>query len=234
MRCLSKDPDVRPPSAGELAVRLRGVRGLEPRAAGAGAELVAVTPTLPSARGPDTIPAEPTRPSGGSPTSVLPHIAVESSGAKHRSPRRLRWLVYALVGVFLVAAVAGSLAWALSPGGSAAASKPPPKPHPLVLHPPSGVSANGACDGFLRFRVAVSWVPTGSPLADGYAIYRDDGKGGALRLVGRVPGRFAGGFVDHDLGSSTTYRFAVRSTYGTKVGPASPSVIGVTPLLCMA
>ena len=232
--CLSKDPDQRPRSASELEAALRRVRGFEPRDANAAATFPVVAQTVPLAAARATIPAVPLRSPAGSATSVLPPVIVSSPGARRRPPRRRRRSVAALVAVVVLAALAGTLAWARAPGRSAAPPKHVPKAHPLILHPPTGVSAKGACDGFLRFRASLSWIPTSSPRADGYAIYRDDGRGGALRLVGRVHGRFVQGFVERGLGSSTTYRYAVRSTYGTKVGPSSPSVIGVTPLLCMA
>jgi hypothetical protein len=146
-----------------------------------------------------------------------------------------RALLVGSIGLMTAAAVAGTLAWTRShPAAAAGPSEPTVKRHPLILHPPTLLQAKGQCDGFIRYRATLSWVPTDSPRADGYTIYRDDGAGGPLRLVGRVPGRFADGFVERELGASTSYRYTVRATFASKVGTASPAVTAATPLLCMA
>jgi hypothetical protein len=134
----------------------------------------------------------------------------------------------------VVASLAGVMVWSqLAP--HAAATPPPatPRSTPLVLHPPRAVQAQGQCDGFLRFRAALSWTPSASDQVLGYAVYRGEGDRGQMKLVTRLQGRLSGGYVEHGLGSATTYRYVVRSTYGSKVGPPSPVALAATPLICM-
>jgi hypothetical protein len=143
-------------------------------------------------------------------------------------------LLVASIAILAALVAVGTLAWTRSHPAAAGPTRHPPKPHPLILHPPTGLAAKGECDGFLRFRATLNWVPTDSPRADGYAIYRADAVGEPYRLVGRVPGRFADGFVERELGASTSYRYLVRATFASKVGTPSPAVTATTPLICMS
>ncbi len=224
MRCLAKDPSHRYRSAGELEADLGRVAG---------------EPASGAPRTGSVAPAAVTQDLGGPPTSVIPSAPIERTGPQHRPPRRRgRRLGMSLVVLVVLATLsaAGFVGWN-QVRGHAAPPRRSASPHPsptIVLHPVAAIQAEGACDGFLRFRAVLSWIAMDPATADGYAIYRDDGAGGPLRLVARVRGGHADGYVDRELGSATTYRYMVRATAGAKLGPRSAVVSADTPLLCMS
>ena len=223
MRCLAKDPSQRYRSAGELEAELGRLAGPAPEPG---------TPRTPT----DT--AAVTQDLNGPPTSVIPSIPVDRAGPEHRPPRRRSRLGMSLVAIVILATLSAAavVGWN-QVRGHATPPRRSPTPHPsptIVLHPVAAMQAEGACDGFLRFRAVLSWIAMDPATADGYAIYRDDGAGGRLRLVARVPGGQADGYIDRELGSATTYRYMVRATAGPKLGPRSAVVSADTPLLCMS
>jgi hypothetical protein len=227
MRCLAKPPDERYPTAGDVEAELRRLDdGVEPSAA------PTVAPVVPAV----------TQDLGGPPTSLLPEIAAERGASPpgphpaRRARRQGRAGLASAVVVALAALVAAAvLGWNQLQSHAAAppVTRTPPSPT-IVLHEPAAVEARGACDGFLRFRAVLSWVPMDPGTADGYSIYRDDGAGGVLSLVAHVGGGSVHGYVDRGLGSSTTYRYLVRATAGSRLGPRSPVVTAETPLLCIS
>jgi serine/threonine-protein kinase len=234
LRCLQKEPNDRYQRAGAVASELRRLRpaGMGPvPSAAPGAN----PPTMPVA-GPvglterfERTPQDRTSIVRERATAPLPSLPDAS-----RRPRRRFRVAMSVVVLTLLAAAAGAVAW--SQLGSHASATPPPakaSPRPLVLYPPRAVRAEGQCDGFIRFRAALSWTPSASDQVLGYAVYRDEGDGGPMRLIVRLQGRLTNGFVERGLGSSTTYRYVVRSTYGSKIGPASPVALAATPLFCM-
>jgi eukaryotic-like serine/threonine-protein kinase len=238
LRCLQKAPTDRFQRAGEVASTLRRLRAVTtgPFCATATAAPPAGATGPAGEGGGLTVPVD--RSSAGRTrlvrdpaTSQLPSLPVADRRPRGRRVR----VAISVVVLTLLAAGAGAVAW--SQLGSHAAATPPPKatssPRPLVLLPPRAVRAQGQCDGFIRFRAVLSWTPSASDQVLGYAVYRDDGDGGAMKLVTRLQGRLANGFVEHGLGSATTYRYVVRSTYGAKVGPPSPVALAATPLICM-
>jgi hypothetical protein len=106
----------------------------------------------------------------------------------------------------------------------------PPQPRPVV--PPTAVVAHGVCDGFLRSRVDVSWIPTPS-VANGYEVYRSTSPAGKFEFVARVPGRDATSFRDIALGMGKTYYYEVRSVAGQRISPVTEAASAHTPLLCL-
>jgi serine/threonine protein kinase len=234
LRCLQKEPNDRFQRAGEVASELRRLR----RAATGPlpASVVSTAPTmLAGGRRGLTEPFDRTSPGrtrmvrdpGTAPLPSLPT-------AERARRRRRRRVAASVVVLTLMAAAAGAIAWsqlASHADATPPATKAPPRP--LVLYPPRAVQAEGQCDGFIRFRAMLSWTPSASDQVLGYAVYRDEGDGGAMKLVTRLQGRLTNGFVEHGLGSATTYRYVVRSTYGSKVGPPSPVALAATPLICM-
>jgi eukaryotic-like serine/threonine-protein kinase len=233
LRCLQKEPSDRFQRAAEVAADLRRLRPVDP-------DPLAVTsgrsaPTMPVGRHGTTEPfgrssPERTRMVRDPATAPLPSPPAAGRTAR----RRRRRVAVSVVVLTLIAAVAGAVAGSRL-GSHAAATPPPTKapPRPLALYAPRAVQADGQCDGFVRFRAVLSWTPSASVQVLGYAVYRDEGDGGSMRLVTRLQGRLSNGYVEHGLGSATTYRYVVRSTYGSKVGPPSPVALAATPLICM-
>ena len=91
----------------------------------------------------------------------------------------------------------------------------------------------GQCDGFLAFRATVSWAPSGSPSADGYVLYRGATSTGRFRAIDSISGRMTTRYVDHGLGSGSTYWYVVRATDGARVSARSTPASADTPLICL-
>jgi eukaryotic-like serine/threonine-protein kinase len=210
LRCLMKEPRDRFSSGTELAAALREV-GRSQRAAR----------------------ARPVRP----PTHMLPtpppplatHRETTTRPARV-SPRLRRWIV-GVAATF----VAGLLAIGVLPAAGLLIWPPRPDPLPRLprpIVPPTGVVAQGICDGFLSSGVSVSWEPTAS-VANGYELYRSTSPNGAYEFVARVPGRDATSFRDAALGMGQTYYYVLRSVAGRRLSPLTEAASARTPLLCL-
>lgn len=208
LRCLMKEPRHRFPSGTELAAALEEVGRPQPHGA-----------TRPIRR---DSPMWPTLALGTHRDATTSRAAVSS--------RLRRW------GVAVASAIAAVLfAIGVVPAARLLIWPPPPDPlprQPRPVVPPTAVLAHGACDGFVRSRVEVSWEPPAS-VANGYEVYRSTSATGRLELVARVPGREATSFRDVGLGMGTTYYYAVRSIAGRRVSPVTEPVSARTPLLCL-
>jgi tRNA A-37 threonylcarbamoyl transferase component Bud32 len=139
-------------------------------------------------------------------------------------PRRRRWAWIAGGVAALVVAV--TLAFVLIDGGSQGARG-------TRLRPPTRVTAEGDCGGFLDPDVMVRWVPTRTRSADGYNVYRASTSGGELELVGGVRGRGTTVFEDDGVGTNDQYFYVVRATDGETISPASGQAQANTPAFCL-
>ncbi len=211
LRCLMKEPRCRFPSAAELAAALHDVGGSQPEAA-----------TVPIRRGAHTWPTPP----------LGTHRGALIGPPPASSPLR-RWTVgiaATIAAVLLAVVVLPVVRLSIWPPG------PDPLPRlsrPLV--PPSGVVAQGACNGFLNSRVDVSWTPTTSSVATGYEVYRSMSPTEGFELVARVPGRDGMSFHDTalGLGEGETYYYVVRSVADGRLSPVTDAASARTPLLCL-
>src|SRR5205814_6809026 len=70
----------------------------------------------------------------------------------------------------------------------------------LSLPPPSGIGAHGACDGFLKYRVTVTWQPAATA-ADGYVVFRRALPRGSWTRAALITDPRATSFVDRGLRS---------------------------------
>ena len=211
MRCLAKERWSRYQSAAQLAADLRGlVPGSGepdgPRRAPHGADPAAAlldTPRLP----------------------VEPHPSRVARSASRRG-RGWRAVVAATV---LLAAMAGGAFLLFRLGSPARATRVGPPP----LHPPSALRAGAACDGFIKARVELRWLPSSSPLTDGYVVYRADSRTSPFKKIELLPGRLNASFVDRSLNTSATYRYLVRSTAGARQSAGAATALAETPFLCI-
>jgi serine/threonine-protein kinase len=207
LRCLLKEPRHRFGSGTELAAALE-------------------EPERPQA-------AVPTRPLRRI-TRIWPTAPVSTQhGASVPSPRSASrprvWLavgavVAAVLGAFVAIPTGRLLIW--PPAGDPL----PQRPRPLVA--PSGVVAQGVCDGFLRSRVDLSWMPTTSAAA-GYDVYRSASASEGYEWVAHVDGREAMTFRDVDLGMGQTYFYVLRSVAGSRLSSLTEPASADTPALCL-
>ena len=99
------------------------------------------------------------------------------------------------------------------------------------LPPPSGIGAHGACDGFLKYRVTVTWQPAAAA-ADGYVVFRRALPRGSWTRAALITDPRATSFVDRGLGADTVYGYEVRATAGDRMSKPSHAVTGGTPTFC--
>lgn len=79
------------------------------------------------------------------------------------------------------------------------------------LAAPTGLTATQSCLLTVR-SITLAWTPSTSAYATGYTVYRKAG-GGSFAAVATLAGRTTASWVDEPLASSTTYTYAVRTTY---------------------
>ena len=96
----------------------------------------------------------------------------------------------------------------------------------------TALAAKGACDGFLKGSVTLSWLPSSSKFADGYVVYRRTSVDGPLKKLELLPGRATTTFMDHGLNTSTTYYYVVRATAGSRTSQGAGLARAETPLIC--
>lgn len=81
-----------------------------------------------------------------------------------------------------------------------------------TLAPPTGLSsANGLCAQGKSTSVELTWTPTVSEFATGYAVWRADGLGKRFDMVGTAGGRAAAGYTDTTVKFGTLYFYEVRA-----------------------
>jgi len=85
------------------------------------------------------------------------------------------------------------------------------------LAPPTGVAANCVA---LTNKVTVSWTPTISPLARGYAVLRSTATGGPYSLIATVSGSASTSYTD-TIGLLQTQYYVVESTRDNWTSPIS-------------
>jgi hypothetical protein len=102
-----------------------------------------------------------------------------------------------------------------------------------TLDAPTGLGATrGVCVPMSAPYVDLSWVPTGSPFADGYVILRSLVPGSGYVAIGTTSGRATTTFTDATVGFLVTYHYVVRATKLIWSSPDSnpASVTAPTPL----
>jgi tRNA A-37 threonylcarbamoyl transferase component Bud32 len=160
-----------------------------------------------------------------SPVPVRPTRRLWDDEAQETPPRRRRWpwVAGALAGVLLVGTV---IFYAARGAGPDPAKK-------AQLRPPTRVTAEGQCGGFLDPDVVVRWVPSRTRTADGYNVYRAADSGGESERVGHVDGRGTMVFEDDGVGGNDQYYYVVRATEGERISPPSGQAQADTPLVCV-
>jgi serine/threonine-protein kinase len=228
MRCLSKDPATRYQSAARLASDLRAFRGSAPSPAAA----AAIEPARPSV-------SWSIAPHRGTGTAELPIPIVGPATERRRAGldrgRRGR-RGFLVTTVVVLAVMIGAVAWVGIAGlirhEPAATAAPPPSPV-VVVAAPFGLTTDGACDGFFKTRVTLSWAPPNTGPAEGYAVYRSDGPGQGYEVVANVEGAGTTTFVDHRLNTNHRYAYRVRTIAGEQLSRSFAAAITETPLLCL-
>ena len=209
LRCLDRDPSVRPADAGTLADELRRLAAYLPAERPAPAAIVTAPVRTDATRRLDT-----------------PTMTASLPAGRHRPPRRRSGR--AVVGV-AVATVAAALVAILGPvllrlGDPVDASITPPPSLPA----PAGLTVATSCDGFLSTGADLSWsAVTG---ATGYEIWRRSGGGSWDPVTTASPATTA--LRDDDLGVDSTYVYRVRALEGPLPGRWSEAATARTPLFC--
>jgi hypothetical protein len=217
-RCLAKKQRRRYQHAARLAEDLRTAAGDLREPEPARVALPVTHEVIPADTASLPVPA--TNPAGD---ETLPR---RIERARSRTRKRAKLLVVvALMAVAIIGAGA-SLLLKDSPAARASAPIPP------VLRGATALSAKGGCDGFLKGRVTLSWLPSSSTFADGYVIYRRTSVNGPLKKLELLPGRSTTSFVDHGLNTSSTYYYVVRATAGSQISHATALARAETPLIC--
>jgi hypothetical protein len=138
-------------------------------------------------------------------------------------------LTAGLVALALGIAVAlGALGFSLFARNGARATAPP---RPLI--PPSALHARSSCDGFFKTKVTLTWLPTATSYADGYAIYRGTSLDGPFQRVELLDGRGSTSWMDTGLNTSTQYYYMIRATAGLRFSPFSVPTEADTPGFCL-
>jgi eukaryotic-like serine/threonine-protein kinase len=145
-----------------------------------------------------------------------------------RSRTRKRTTVLVVAALMAVASIGAGASLLLKGSPAARASAPIPP----VLRGATALSAKGGCDGFLKGRVTLNWLPSSSTFADGYVVYRRTSVDGPLKKLELLPGRATTSFVDHGLNTSTTYYYVVRATAGSQISHSTALARAETPLIC--
>jgi serine/threonine-protein kinase len=160
-----------------------------------------------------------------SPVPVRPTRRLWEDEAQAPPRPRRRWVWIA--GGLAAALVAATLGFVLIDGGG------PNGGRKTQLRPPTRVTAEGDCGGFLDPDVMVRWVPTRTRSADGYNVYRASASGGELELVGRVGGRGTTVLEDDGVGTNDQYFYVVRATDEDRISPPSGQAQAKTPFFCL-
>ncbi len=155
-------------------------------------------------------------------TSVL-----RTDGLAPEPPPRRRRAIWAVAAVVASLGLAAALVLPVL-----LAEEERDRPGRRPLRPPTGLTADGRCSGFLQAEVLIRWTPTESRFADGYEVYRATVSGGSYRRVAFVPGHGTTAYLDEDLGLGRTYFYVVKSTTGHRDGPPSEQANAGTPLGC--
>jgi eukaryotic-like serine/threonine-protein kinase len=239
IRCLAKDPAARYQRARDLMAELARIRnGTPDRPGAAGGTPTSTLEVAADATSPVSGPRKsPRAPGTTSRLGTTPLATPPRGAARHRAGPASRARRVA-VGLALTGTLVGSAVWL---GMAALADRPSPgrqpgqetESPPPPLYAPTAISAAGTCDGFLKYRVDLSWSPSDSELAAGYQVLRSDEPGGPYELVVRISGRDATRFSDRGLGVESTYYYVVRSVAEGRRGPPSSEVAAETPLLCL-
>jgi serine/threonine-protein kinase len=215
MRCLAKDPKARYQRAAQLGADLRRFS----------AATKGITAPLPPGRSTDELEGSDEDGFGG----------YERQDPSHRlpRPRRSRPLrrTASLALILVVGAAIAAVAVPFFMRDPASPSTPP-RPRP-TLAAPIGLVAKGACDGFLKARVELSWFPAEAKATDGYAVYRSDGREGPWEKIELLSGRSSTRLVDPQLNTGTTYFYEIRSTAGSRMSDFSLPVGAETPGFCL-
>ena len=99
-----------------------------------------------------------------------------------------------------------------------------------VLQPPTGLAAAvGKCVNNKSVEVRVSWTPSASSFATGYAVWRSDGPGAPMQQVGTAGGGSASAFTDTTVGFSGAYAYEVRALRNNWTSAAAGPVAVTTP-----
>jgi hypothetical protein len=101
------------------------------------------------------------------------------------------------------------------------------------LNPPITLRARAGCDGFFKTRVTLTWSPSSSTFADGYAIYRGESADGPFRKVELVEGRGVTSWVDAGLDTGNRYFYTIRATAGLRFSSYSVLTETNTPGFCL-
>jgi eukaryotic-like serine/threonine-protein kinase len=158
-------------------------------------------------------------------TGVL-RAAEEDAVAARPPRRRALWWAAATAAVAAILAVTLPLAVGGPDDGEPRRGRRP-------LRPPTALSAEGRCSGFLDAEVALTWEPTVSRFADGYEVYRDEQSGGPYERVGYVPGHGSTSYIDDDeVDDGATYFYVVKATTGRRDSPPTEQVLVDTPGGC--
>lgn len=216
LRCLDRDPGVRPADAGALAEELRRLAAYLPTERPAAEPAVAITLADPPRTDGTRRLRTPTM------TAALPDTA-EPSRARRSRGRAIATALATTV-VLAAAALLGPALLRLDEPVRATLQAPP------VLPGPEGLAATTSCDGFLSTGADVAW--TGVFGATGYELWRRNPAGEAWKQVATVE---AGTTVhrDTDLGVDSTYVYRVRGLDGPLPGRWSAPVTAQTPLFCL-
>ena len=140
-----------------------------------------------------------------------------------RSKRSLA-LAVAIALVALPVAVATASGWSsTTTGGPLAVTSG-------VLAAPTGPDAAvGTCVKRSSVDVIVTWTPSVSSFADGYAILRATAKAGPYTSVGTAPGGTADSFDDTTTAFNTKYFYEVETTRDAWTSPLTSQVNVKTP-----
>jgi hypothetical protein len=210
LRCLAKDPADRFDHAEDLARALDDFMAGDSTAPTKQNRLIAFRVTRSMSRG------------GG--TDRLPRFA--SRRGARVEPRGRRIALTAL-GLGAAVALGAFLPSLLTKGDTAEAG-----PRLPILTPPTGLDVTSECGGFVSADVVLTWLPSKSPAAVGYSVYRSM-EGGPYEKVGVMEGPTATLFRDEDLDTGTSYHYRVRSTAGARASDYSQTAAIGTPVLCM-
>jgi serine/threonine-protein kinase len=212
LRCLDRDPAVRPASAGTLAEELRRLAAYLPSERPPSA---VTTPLAPRTDGTRRLPT-PTA------TDALP-----AGRTRHRSRRRRGRVIGALVAMSAIAAavaVAGPALLRLDDPVAATVGAPPALPAPATL------DAATSCDGFLATGSDLAW--SGVEGATAYEVWRRNAAGESWGPVTTVSSAVTA-LRDPDLAIDALYVYRVRALDGPLPGRWSSAVTARTPLFCL-
>jgi hypothetical protein len=98
-----------------------------------------------------------------------------------------------------------------------------------VLAPPTALAAsNGPCKQNRSTSVALSWTPSPSGFATGYAIWRSDGPLLPFAMIGTASGASASDYLDTTVAFLGVYRYEVRALRNNWTSTASQDAVITT------